>query len=387
MITTETATERQPETATEIVDSPALEAETTEETATETATERQPATEAGNQEAQQAADDQSFFSQQMVELMKKIFDSEMACRHAELRVVGCQEELKFAKDSMAERTAALRSLIRQAMKIREGSQNDASRTLLSPPGEVATATAETPPNENWRTIPTDVLLDPPIEGFGAKKRTALLEAVPTLGDFVDLQCRVGKDAATLRELLPKGIGEQAADALEERLITAVRDYRISDEPEITSESPQVAEAVADSPEDGDEANNASVEEALQNQAVELYEIGKADRTEFDLIGNELDDNIVAEGVEAYEEDQQVEECPYQLGSEQQRTWVYGWVSKYLDDPNQAIEVLDVDETADKAETETAPLEESASEPEPEPEPTKPPIKSAVLTAQQILDDL
>lgn len=269
------------------------------------------------------------------------------------------------------------------MQIREGNQNDASRPLLSPPGEAATTTIETPPNENWRTIPTDVLLDPPIEGFGAKKRTALLEAVPTLGDFVDLQCRVGKDAATLRELLPKGIGEQAADALEERLITAVQKHRITDEPETTSDTTPVAEAVADSPDSS--AWPTDVEEALQNEAVELYEIGKADRAEFDLIGNELDDNIVAEGVEAYEEDQQVEECPYQFGSEQQRTWVYGWVSKYLDDPNQAIEVLDVDETADKAEAIAALLEESAIEPEPEP--AKPPVKSAVLTAQQILDDL
>ena len=322
--------------------------------------------------------DQTFFSQEMVDLMGKIFDSEMACRHAELRVVGCQEELKFAKDSMAERTAALRSLIREAIQLKEGNRNDAKRPLLSPPGEAATATVEKQPNENWRTIPTDVLLDPPIEGFGAKKRTALLEAVPTLGDFEALRGRVGIDAATLRELLPKGIGEQAADALEERLITAIRDHRITDEP---AEQPPVAEAVADTEEE-EAKPRPSTEEALQNQAVELYEIGKADRAEFDLLGDAHDSNEVAEGVEAYDDDQQVEECPYTFGSDQQKAWVYGWVSKYLDDPNQAIEVLDGDEN-EEAEIEVE-VEEKAAPLEDKP---KPSVKSAVLTAQQILDDL
>lgn len=353
------ATERQPETATEIVNT----ATPATQEAEETATERQPATE-----------DNAFFSKEMVELMGRIFDSEMACRHAEMRVAGCQEELKFAKDSMAERTAALRSLIRQAIQIREGNANDKKRPLLNPPGEAATATVETA-NEDWQKIPTDILLDPPIEGFGAKKRTALLEAVPTLGDFETLRGRVGIDAATLRELLPKGIGEQAADALEERLLTAIRKYDISDE------QPPVAEAVADSPEEAEaELDDESVEEALQQQALELFDLAKSDREKFDAICAELDDNVVAEGIEAYSDDQQVEECPYQLGSEKQRTWVYGWVSQYVDDPDQAIEVLDGDENEEaeiEAEEEAAPLEDKP----------KPPVKSAVLTAQQILDDL
>lgn len=379
-MTTEMITERQPETATEIVDSPALEAQTTEEPATE----RQPETEAGNQEARQTADDddRAAFDAELRGLFDRMWALEELCQDTESRVQDLSEGLKAAKKRLEDRTSQMRELVRAFHDMRRGSQNDAKRPLLSPPGEAATATVETPPNENWRTIPTDVLLDPPIEGFGAKKRTALLEAVPTLGDFVDLQCRVGKDAATLRELLPKGIGEQAADALEERLITAVRDYRISDEPADVGDSPQVAEAVADSP--NSSAWPADVEEALQNEAVELYEIGKADRAEFDLLGDAHDSNEVAEGVEAYDDDQQVEECPYTFGSDQQKAWVYGWVSKYLDDPNQAIEV---DETADKAEAIAALLEESASEPEPEPESAKPPVKSAVLTAQQILDDL
>lgn len=375
-MTTETAimaTKRQPETATESVIPATPETQAVEETATE----RQPAAEAGNQETQQTADDddQAAFDAELRSLFDRMWALEELCQDTENRVQDLSEDLKAAKKRLEDRTSQMRELVRAFHDMRRGNQNDASRPLLNPPGEAATATVETA-NEDWQKIPTDILLDPPIEGFGAKKRTALLEAVPTLGDFEKLRGRVGIDAATLRELLPKGIGEQAADALEERLITAIRDHRISDEP---AEQPPVAEAVADTEEE-DAKPRPSTEEALQNQAVELYEIGKADRAEFDLLGDAHDSNEVAEGVEAYDDDQQVEECPYTFGGDQQKAWVYGWVSKYLDDPNQAIEVLDGDENEEaeiEAEEEAAPLEDKP----------KPPVKSAVLTAQQILDDL
>lgn len=310
------------------------------------------------------------FDAELRELFSKMWSLEELCQETEGRVQGLSENLKLAKKRLEDRQSQMRELIRAYHDLRVGNKNDANRPLLNPPCGAEPAHVEEPRNEAWRTIPTEVLLDPPLEGFGAKKRTALLEAVPTLGDFVNLQCRVGRDAATLRELLPKGIGEQAADALEERLLTAIRKYDISDE------QPPVAEAVADSPEEAEaeaQLDNESVEEALQQQALELFDLAKSDREKFDAICAELDDNVVAEGIEAYSDDQQVEECPYQLGSEKQRTWVYGWVSQYVDDPDQAIDVTESEE-------------EPGPETKPEPVAAQP-VKSAVLTAQQMLDDL
>ncbi len=315
---------------------------------------------------------------EMAELLERVYNAECDCQEAEREVERRSNLLKSAKNLLDARISNLRKLSSQLHELLRGNKLDADRPLLnqaSPSSDAPTEPAA------WRSLTTELLLTPPIEGFGMKKRQALLDALPTLGDFEDLRARVGRDAATLRELLPKGIGEQAADALEERLITVIRQNGITD-------TPTVAEAATDAPDPISD---------LQTQAVQLVDLWKSNREEFDKFAINLPDDHIMSGAEAYHDGDEVENCPFVLGTDEQYAWVFGWVSEYVADPTQMDELAD-DADAEEVETSDASNElsdapdatdlETTEESEPEPE-LEPAVVSVTrsLTPQQLLDEL
>lgn len=76
------------------------------------------------------------------------------------------------------------------------------------------------PDDAWRRIATaDVLVD--IEGLGKKKRESILELAPSLGQLEDLRAVAGRAHDTFSSVLPKGVGEQLADKIADRIIDAV----------------------------------------------------------------------------------------------------------------------------------------------------------------------
>lgn len=272
------------------------------------------------------------------------------------RIDTLKEEMKEAR---ASKELAAQRLVRLTAKIREvrsGKSLKKKKPLVveceaDDETEEATAapeaTAAEVNDDSWRLIPTATLLEPPIERFGAKKAEALLEAVPTLGDFVDLQCRVGKDAATLRELLPKGIGEAAADILEERLLNATRDfYAQADEGQVIQEGEATGEVAEE------------VEEITEevNEDPEIYK-RKIDALVDSFVDNWYDDEPAAtdaereqEGYQAYQGGNDPEACPWGTGSQEQRDWAIGWTRAYMES----------EEAASKAEQEATPEPATAS---------------------------
>lgn len=70
--------------------------------------------------------------------------------------------------------------------------------------------------KRWEDAPITELGLTDIEGLGRAKRQALLEKIPTLGAFQDLLKEASIRCMPLCEVLPKGIGRNTADAIEEK---------------------------------------------------------------------------------------------------------------------------------------------------------------------------
>lgn len=77
-----------------------------------------------------------------------------------------------------------------------------------------------PTDESWRATPIDEIFLG-IKGLGEKKRDAIREAIPTLGAFEDLRKKASLAGDPLREHMPKGVGQEACDQLEEASLNAI----------------------------------------------------------------------------------------------------------------------------------------------------------------------
>jgi hypothetical protein len=71
-------------------------------------------------------------------------------------------------------------------------------------------------DESWRKVPTTELGLDSIKGFGKKKREALLEVAPTLGDLENLRAKAGPMG--LQEVLPDGFGEKICGEIENKIL-------------------------------------------------------------------------------------------------------------------------------------------------------------------------
>jgi len=82
------------------------------------------------------------------------------------------------------------------------------------------------PNEDqtWRLIPTSTVIDG-VKKMGPKKAEAICSIAPTLGDLEELRAKAGIAFKTFKEVLPKGVGSEMADEIEERILTAVAKHK------------------------------------------------------------------------------------------------------------------------------------------------------------------
>ena len=80
--------------------------------------------------------------------------------------------------------------------------------------KAAEPTAEATSGDDWRSTPIDTLFSD-VKGLGAKKQESVRDAIPTLGAFEDLRARASLEGEPLKALMPKGIGQDACDQLEE----------------------------------------------------------------------------------------------------------------------------------------------------------------------------
>lgn len=124
--------------------------------------------------------------------------------------------------------------------------------------------------ENWQAIPTASVMKG-ISGLGGKKLEALVDQYPTLGSLEDARGEASKSHEPFASMLPRGIGRNIADAIENAMMNAIN-LRPEDDSqdEIEYENAleyETAEDEADEPEEA-EAQEPVAEEDGKESNVE-----------------------------------------------------------------------------------------------------------------------
>jgi hypothetical protein len=144
----------------------------------------------------------------------RIWNAETECRKKELMVELAKEELKEAKAAYDDAVDRLRKLAREATQ----------PTLFSMAKGANEPTGEPQPevDESWKEREICQWIDElEIDGFGDTKREALKDLVDTFGDFNCLRVEAKKTHVHLSKLMPKGIGQGLADAIEEAFLAEI----------------------------------------------------------------------------------------------------------------------------------------------------------------------
>lgn len=260
-----------------------------------------------------------------VDLLDEILAASMECRKLEAVVELKKEEVKEAKSQLEQAVIRLRNVCSEIGTVRgmcrrrvasTQSHQDVSQVVHQTAADSpeSSVTADTPPTReaeqsvcSWRSVPMARILEEKIKGFGAKKKEAMIDLCPTLGDFEELRKRVGKDAAELHEMLPDGIGLETASVIEERHLDWIaKNYQ---ESEVQSE----ATNIRDRAKQINDGSNACLD-ARHHEGPNWHESGWT----------------------AYGKDCPLEECPYIPGPEQD-DWIRGWLSHQLND-SEATEI-------------------------------------------------
>jgi hypothetical protein len=176
-------------------------------------------------------------------------EQEIAKASAEVAVAAvewakAQEAAKGAKKSFEGAVENLRSIIGRGPEImplfdravvgpsREELEVANQRAAKNVTGEGMTV--ELVDSEAWRATPIDVLFSD-VERFGAKKQDAVREAIPTLGAFEDLRKKASLDGEPIRAYMPKGIGQDSCDQLEEAALNWRKRQAGKDAPTVESD--------------------------------------------------------------------------------------------------------------------------------------------------------
>ena len=215
-------------------------------------------------------------------LLNEISNAESECREREAEVDEAKEDLKVAKANYDRAVTRLRKLANQ-------SENDSNRPLL----DLQNDATESDENDDWQSLSISVLWEEPIKGFGESKQEAILDEIPTLGAFEKLRQLVGREADHLCKLMPKGVGETLADELENRHLDYVAKFSGSS--------------------DVDESKAFILEKRIG-------ELGTENPEWLSHIG---DSDIFNSGIYAFQEGDELSECPYEAG-EDQDDWLRGY---------------------------------------------------------------
>jgi hypothetical protein len=133
-------------------------------------------------------------------------------------VTECDDAKGYLKDAKAFEKLSidyLKSLVVTGVRYRKKPEPKPVDQVDPETGEAIPA-VEPNTSTEWRSWETSSILDG-IEGLGAKKRDALLNAFPTFGKLMDARTEAGKELVPFHSLLPKGIGESIGTELIERM--------------------------------------------------------------------------------------------------------------------------------------------------------------------------
>lgn len=157
-----------------------------------------------------------------VEVIGKIRDCSRLIEETESEIDGYQDAIKEAKEVLKGQQALLNRYSSQLADILDGHplpKNPAAaiETPSSVPGPGEVAVLGVINDEDWRNYLTSDLLKG-VTGLGPKKLDAITELAPTAGQLEDLRGQASMAYKTFKEVLPKGCGDNVADAIENRLI-------------------------------------------------------------------------------------------------------------------------------------------------------------------------
>ena len=235
------------------------------------------------------------YSDESSDLLARIWNAEQECRRREARVEMLKEEVKEAKAQLEQSVINLRELCSEQASCGRPQAISAVNHIVEPADAQSSqpAPAVDANGSAWRETPLASILEG-IKGLGTKKQEALAELCPTLGAFEDLRATVGRDAAELHELLPRGIGREMASAIEERLL----------------------DWISNNTKAGD-----SDQSIIKNRANELND-GSENCLDFKHPeGNQWYES----GWNAHGRQVSLQECPYIPGPEQD-DWIRGWLA-------------------------------------------------------------
>lgn len=281
------------------------------------------------------------------DLREEIQEAEANVATCFLRQQRLEADLKAAKKETKEAAEELHRLLlrapenedddvdddelEEACSVKETPEADATNADELPPTLRIADTEDRPVNDDaWRSMPTANLTAlSSIKGLGKGKRTALTEAFPTLGELESARARAADQRTHFSKQLPKGIGNDMADAIENALLAAMNSTANVPMGEVPTE-PASEEATSD----GEAANEetASDETPAWKKEVEaddrqiLKRAEELDTGEPGCLDQKLDGKgWWQSGYDAWKEGYKQTDCTIVPGPERD-DWLRGWLA-------------------------------------------------------------
>jgi hypothetical protein len=161
----------------------------------------------------------------------QIADCSRIIEEVEDEIEGYQIAIKEAKEILKGQQAQLARYSSQLRQIVDGhplpknpnAPADAPGASDKAPG----ATAESPATADWRSVATRDLLEG-LKGCGPKKVDAICEIAPTVGALEDLRGQASSAFEPFKSMLPKGCGEELAQAIEDKMLALMQKMPVDD---------------------------------------------------------------------------------------------------------------------------------------------------------------
>jgi hypothetical protein len=246
---------------------------------------------------------------------------EAAQEKTEVRRAAVKELL----DSFCERLAEIRdpgsaALIEQV------------KSTMSEP-EVKPASKGQMDYEQWKKLPTSVIVEIGVPGLGDKKAVQLVDAFPTLGNLEDARTESSKQHKHFCKVLGRGFGEKTADAIEEIMSGILMGDIAIPSNEIQSETAKA------SPEKAIEPAAQSTKSESQPSEVSDETIGDENELSFEPDDQPLSDAYDTDeiyedldGDEDEEDSDEEEALPYLDDDEDADSWPAVFHNELLTDP-------------------------------------------------------
>lgn len=271
---------------------------------------------------------------QEIELLGQLRELEVQRQEAQQEFEELTAERKRAKQEVDRCMQQILQVSARLVQVSQGKDFPAPAAIDEPArSEPNNTPLADPASTQWRSTPTDQLLNGSVKGLGAKKAEAIIELAPTAGDLEDLRGEASRAFKSFREMLPKGCGQAIADQVEELLLQHIAKQSIPPASEQVKENSPLSKP-AETPADLDLERIESEYEVIREELVE-QEI-PASRCTRDAMATKEH----REGWDAADRGEAVRECPYTAITESSQCdrWLEGYAMHgVLDDQPGEVE--------------------------------------------------